>query len=74
MKRVVRSKSGREIYGPKWQNNMQYSNISEASDQVSVATEAPPVTETNVVENEEQTQSSQGQAHLFLVFCFIIQL
>lgn len=64
MKRVVRSNSGREVYGPKWQNNMKYSNISDAP-QVSDATVPPPVTPTNAANNEDQTQSSEGQITFF---------
>ncbi|KAH6801480.1 hypothetical protein C2S52_001944 [Perilla frutescens var. hirtella] len=64
MKRVVRSKSGREIYGPKWlisENNMESENENgnaHALDSASVETiEIVRVSdaETNVVEDEDQT-------------------
>ncbi|KAH6758228.1 hypothetical protein C2S51_018463 [Perilla frutescens var. frutescens] len=70
MKRVVRSKSGREIYGPKWQNNndnMESENENGHSVEttteiarVSGAAAPPAVTEINVVVEDDEDQAPIG--------------
>ncbi|KAH6801484.1 hypothetical protein C2S52_001948 [Perilla frutescens var. hirtella] len=73
MKRVTRSKSGREIYGPKWLNNINMESENENGDDslhsvndsgeiapVSDGAPPPAATDETVVDNEDQTQTSEG--------------
>lgn len=56
MKRLSISKSGREMYGPKWQNTE--ANTSETVNDDSDV-DAPTVAQPN---SDDQTQSSKGQS------------